>query len=404
MSTAAHSIKILNVSHDNSDIAAFIAFVREGALERERTRTPPFEQIKRAKELRLGALRLPQDKGGWGYSLPELFGFAIDLAQADPSLIHALRNHFCFVEQQLISPHNDDLRWLERVLEGKLIGLGATEIGTPKAGNSSFTKTTLTPDGNGFVLNGTKYYTTGALYSDLIQVRAVTPEGQLRNVVVPTNRAGVDMIDDWDGVGQRLSASGTVKFVDVRVEASEFLALSDIARENTFGAAVPQLFLTAIIAGVLHNVVDDAVAQLKGRSRSFYHAPAENPQEDPILQQLVGDLASTALTAQVLVQNAAAALQAGVDSAQDGAIDAEKALNAKLTVAQAKVVVDKIALDAASALFDAGGASSAVASKQLDRHWRNIRTLASHNPRSYKARAIGQHIISGTPLPAGGFF
>ena len=31
----------------------------------------------------------------------------------------------------------------------------------------------------------------------------------------------------------------------------------------------------------------------------------------------------------------------------------------------------------------------------LDRHWRNARTLASHNPRVYKARILGDWLING---------
>ena len=51
-----------------------------------------------------------------------------------------------------------------------------------------------------------------------------------------------------------------------------------------------------------------------------------------------------------------------------------------------------------------GGASATKRSFNLDRHWRNARTLASHNPGTYKARAIGDHVINGTPLPINGFF
>ena len=48
--------------------------------------------------------------------------------------------------------------------------------------------------------------------------------------------------------------------------------------------------------------------------------------------------------------------------------------------------------------------SSTIRSTNLDRHWRNARTLASHNPTAYKARSIGQLEINGTPLPTGSFF
>jgi len=55
-------------------------------------------------------------------------------------------------------------------------------------------------------------------------------------------------------------------------------------------------------------------------------------------------------------------------------------------------------------LFDVGGASATKKVTNFDRHWRNARTLSSHNPTTYKARSIGQYEISGTPLPAKGFF
>ena len=57
-----------------------------------------------------------------------------------------------------------------------------------------------------------------------------------------------------------------------------------------------------------------------------------------------------------------------------------------------------------SLLFDVGGASATKKVTNFDRHWRNARTLSSHNPTTYKARSIGQYEISGTPLPAKGFF
>jgi len=46
------------------------------------------------------------------------------------------------------------------------------------------------------------------------------------------------------------------------------------------------------------------------------------------------------------------------------------------------------------------GASGVSEDLLLDRHWRNARTLASHNPRVYKARILGDWLINGTdPLP-----
>jgi len=50
---------------------------------------------------------------------------------------------------------------------------------------------------------------------------------------------------------------------------------------------------------------------------------------------------------------------------------------------------------AASLLFDTLGASAVRSSTALDRHWRNARTVASHNPWIFKARQLGDHAVNG---------
>lgn len=68
------------------------------------------------------------------------------------------------------------------------------------------------------------------------------------------------------------------------------------------------------------------------------------------------------------------------------------------------VVVDELGIRSAAKLFDVGGASATKQEFNLDRHWRNIRTLASHNPTNYKARTIGDHYANNTELPNNGYF
>jgi alkylation response protein AidB-like acyl-CoA dehydrogenase len=65
---------------------------------------------------------------------------------------------------------------------------------------------------------------------------------------------------------------------------------------------------------------------------------------------------------------------------------------------------DALAQKSASQIFDVGGASVVLQAHLLDRHWRNIRTLASHNPTAYKAQAIGAFYARGTRLPGSGYF
>ena len=82
----------------------------------------------------------------------------------------------------------------------------------------------------------------------------------------------------------------------------------------------------------------------------------------------------------------------------------EASLNASLQAAKAKLVVDDLVLKSTSQMFEVGGASSAKRSENLDRHWRNARTLASHNPSIFKARVLGDYELNGTLPPNLAFF
>jgi alkylation response protein AidB-like acyl-CoA dehydrogenase len=118
----------------------------------------------------------------------------------------------------------------------------------------------------------------------------------------------------------------------------------------------------------------------------------------------VGQIASNAFAAEATVLAAADALDR-LDLVRGRGEDIEAATHAaSLAASKAKVVVDDLATRSAAALLDVGGASATRKLFDLDRHWRNARTLSSHNPVVYKARAIGDHAISGTKLPTSGFF
>jgi alkylation response protein AidB-like acyl-CoA dehydrogenase len=97
-------------------------------------------------------------------------------------------------------------------------------------------------------------------------------------------------------------------------------------------------------------------------------------------------------------------LQEASDSVRDGLPDAHAARAAQLAAASAKVAVDRFSYATAARLFDAGGASATQAAHNLDRHWRNVRAISTHNPTFLKASAIGDLLVNGSPLPANGYF
>jgi alkylation response protein AidB-like acyl-CoA dehydrogenase len=158
------------------------------------------------------------------------------------------------------------------------------------------------------------------------------------------------------------------------------------------------------VAGILAAVVDDGVTLLRSRDRSFSHAPTERPTDDPLLQRQLGELASTAYIARASVLDAAEAIARATASDTGDGPDPVLAADAQLRVAKVKVHLDQVAPEAATRLLELGGASAASKQRNLDRHWRNIRTITLHNPVAYKARVIGENLLHGTPIPANAYF
>ncbi|WP_318509425.1 acyl-CoA dehydrogenase family protein [Bacillus sp. T3] len=215
-------------------------------------------------------------------------------------------------------------------------------------------------------------------------------------MIIPALRDGVGIKDDWDGFGQKLTGSGTTVLNNVLVNKDEVIAFGE--SPTPFNAFL-QLILQAVIAGIVRNVEKDAAELVKSRKRSFTFAAGATPAEDPQLQQVIGEISSIAYAAESIVLTAAEALDRAVNSAVDGVIDYALSHEASLQAAKAKVVIDSLALRAASLLFEVGGASATKSSAHLDRHWRNIRTISSHNPTVYKARTIGNLVVNEIGLP-----
>jgi alkylation response protein AidB-like acyl-CoA dehydrogenase len=389
---------------DLNDLRALLPWVAEQEAQPGRDTAAVKATMQRLKDARLGALRLPRERGGAGITLVQLFDFVIDLAEADPNVAHAFRNPLNFVEGLLIDrarvPAYD--AFIERVARGETYGSSATELGKRNVGNFDY-ETAVTSGPDGLRLNGKKFYSTGNLYADHIHVYAVDEDGRPVKVVVPANREGVNVVDDWDGFGQQFTASGTTLYTDVRVSADEIVD-SEHVTALPYVATFAQLYLSAVVAGVLQRVVKDAAQLVKSRERNFYHAVSEVPADDPLLLSVIGRLESIAHLARVGVLEAAQWLGRGFESAAAGDVSSHAFERAAASTAKTKVIVDELALRAAGELFEVGGASSTRIGKRLDRHWRALRTVTAHNPLIYKALAIGRQATHGTPLPNLSYF
>lgn len=373
------------------------ARIAEGAVDRDRSRTLPHDAIALLKEAGFGAVRVPTRFGGAGASIPQLLQLLIELAEADSNLPQALRSHFAFVEDWVNAPAGaEQSAWFDRFVSGQIVGGAWTETGSASIGTVN---TKLSKKDGRWVLNGSKYYSTGSIFADWIDVYARRlDDGTDVIAAVSTNQPGVVRKDDWDGFGQTTTGSGTTLFEDAVVDEHNII---DFGRRFRYQTAFYQLFHLATLTGIGQAIRRDAATLVRERTRVYSHGNAPQASGDAQIQQVVGEIASWVYAAEAVTLRAAGPSQRAYELHLAGDVEAERAVvvDTEIESAQAQVVVSDLILRAATHLFNALGASATSTSKALDRHWRNARTVSSHNPLVYKARIVGDWAINGTEPP-----
>src|SRR5580698_6384536 len=145
-------------------------FARDAAV-RDRERRLPRDEIELCSQSGLWAITVPADYGGAAVSYVTLAEVIKIVAAADPSLGQLPQNHLGIVDViDLTGTPEQKERFFGEVLAGKRFGNGFSERGTR---NVLDLKTRLTADGDAYRLNGTKFYSTGALFAHWIPVLAL---------------------------------------------------------------------------------------------------------------------------------------------------------------------------------------------------------------------------------------
>lgn len=375
-----------------------IAQIREGAREREAFRRLPYTEVDELKRAGFGTIRVPVEFGGLGAGIDELVEVLIALGAADSNVVQALRGHIGFVEYLLEHP-DDQYReqWLRRIGTGVIVGNAESE----RTGNFGDLATTVTVSEGKAVLNGTKYYTTGSIFADWINVTAAQVDEQsgervLVSLQVPTAAPGVEITDDWDGFGQRLTGSGTTVFTEVEVEPSFIWPKFDPAATGSVVNAVYQLTHLSALAGIAQAAQDEIIEFLQSRTRNLAN-PSVAPTEDPISLQVIGETYGSVCTIRAAVIEAARATNRASVLRVAGTITAADYALAEAQVYGIQSSVIDLALRTIGRVLEVGGASAVSTSRGLDRLWRNARTVASHNPAIQRQQIVGDYLVNGVP-------
>ncbi|WP_374438879.1 acyl-CoA dehydrogenase family protein [Pseudomonas panipatensis] len=374
-----------------------LAAIGAGAAERERLRQLPHEQVRALAAEQLLCWRIPPQYGGAGASVRDTVRFVIDLAAVDSNVAQALRPSFAFIEGLLARDGDAERqRWFPRFLAGQVFGNAGWEVG----GANGAVSARLRRDGEHFRASGSKYYSTGSLYADWVSAVALDDDEQPVSFVVPRDRQGLELLDDFDAMGQRLTASGTTRLNELLVHPGEIRPRLIEEGQRSIVTPFLQLFLGAVEAGIARNALDDAVAFARDHARPIKHSSASRSVDDPYVEFAVGEISARAFAAEAVILRAADS----IDAAWAACLDKDAVTHASVDVAQAQFIAVESALKAAELLFDVGGASTTGRQYNLDRHWRNARTLANHNPRHWKAAVVGAYRLKGSEPPTSGLF
>ena len=376
--------------------AALADEFRPGAAARDAERRLPRAELDRLSASGLLAVTVPAEYGGADVrqeALAEIFRL---LASADASLAQIPQNHFVYVNVMRRQGTAEQREFFfGEILAGRRFGNAQSEAGT-KHVQDIRTRLDRQPDGS-FTLTGVKHYCTGALFAHWIPVLARAEDDNPHVAYVPHDAPGLTVVDDWDGMGQRTTASGTVRLDAVPIPADRVLPHHLTFRGPQLHGAVAQLLHTAIDVGIAGGALTEAAEFVRTKSRPWFESGAETASEDPLLIQRFGELTVQLRASEALLREAARAVDAaGADLTDDSAAEAS------IAVAVAKAHATTAAVEITGALFEVAGTRSAINSLNLHRHWRDARTHTLHDPTRWKIQHIGCYVLNGTKPPRHG--
>jgi SfnB family sulfur acquisition oxidoreductase len=369
--------------------------LRRDSILRDRERRLPHPELALFSRSGLWAISVPKAFGGAGVSNVTLAKVIARIAQADASLGQIPQNHFYALEVLRVngSPQQQQRLYAE-VLAGKRFGNALAELGTKTAHDRT---TALSRDGDGYRINGRKFYATGALYAQRIPTSVVDEQGVQQLVFVPADSAGLQVIDDWSGFGQRTTGSGSVLFENVRVAAEDVVPFQSAFERPTTVGPLAQILHAAIDTGIARAAYEDALQFVRTRSRPWIDSGIDKASDDPLTLKSFGHLAIRVHAAEALLERAGEYL----DQAQ-AAPNASTVAAASIAVAEARAISTEISLAAGSTLFELAGSQATLAEHGLDRHWRNARVHTLHDPVRWKYHAIGNYYLNDENPPLRG--
>lgn len=359
-----------------------------GALIHDRDGTFAVEHLDKLRAERFLVATLPANFGGGGVlSAHDLLVATSRLARTDPSTAIGVNMHFAVVHNLVRAWSVAVERWDERRAERLTSTLRAvaefdlvfaTAASEPPPQDLLRPATTAVRAGDGWVVSGRKAFATMTQHATIINVAVTFVDGRGRErygfASIPSNSPGVVFHDDWDALGMRASASGSVTFDQVQVSDG---MLSDTAPAGEWSAPLLDRYL---LSGALHASASLGIAE--GAQAEIVHRLQLRPDV------LADPFVTSELSANVvdLAAMRAALGHAGrlIDQYQarfpmgDGTLAAAQQVTAE--VQAAKAFLNQAAVRVVDRALALSGGAGYRAVDPLAKAWRDVRAGAFMHP------------------------
>lgn len=370
------------------------ATLAEDALARDRANLDPTTELDLLRDSGLVNLLDPAEFGGGGGHWESAFLAVRILSRTDASIAQILAYHY--INSGNLGFNTDAAKradWYRRTVEGRWVWGDSVNPTDPNL--------ELVPDGDGYRLNGLKRFSTGASAGDVILVNAIVRGGDLDGrflfFALDHDRDGVTYLGDWDALGQRLSASGSVRYTDVAVTPADILGVGTEEPFSTLITPGIQLAFGNLYLGVAEGALAQGLDITRARPAAWFLSTADSYRDDPFTQRIVGEFASKIAAVEALADRAGRAFDEVIALGDD--VTAEIRGEIAIEIAKLKVVSTDVGIEVANRIFEITGSSSAKASTGLDLFWRNVRTHSLHDPVDYKKLEVGAYVLNGELQP-----
>lgn len=335
------------------------------------------------------SLMIPEQYGGYGENWQTAFHFTREIAKVDSSVAHLFGYHFlCLFSVELYGTQQQVANYLKET--------AANNYFWGNAFNPLDTHVCATKSDTGWTINGKKSFCSGATDSDRLLISAQKDDGSgVVIAVIPSNRAGVVIEDDWDSFGQRQTDSGSVYFEAVQVLDEEVLDAFQADDNNVFASMrthIAQSILIHVLLGTAEGAFEAAIQYTQQSTRPWLTANVERAVDDPYHMHNYGTLWVKLKAAQALAKESNALIQETWDYKHN--ITLQQRGDCSIAVATTKIQVVETALEVTNRMFQMMGARATSAKYNFDRYWRNVRTHSLHDPIDYKIRDIGKFILT----------